>query len=88
MDTKRRARLGSGGALALAGSFAASMLLFFVTPVLAVGCPDNGSLNNPVVTPTSGFPTTTFTFSVTYRDNIGETPDWARVYFNGANPTR
>ena len=51
------------------------MLLWFVAPVLAVGCPDNGSLTNAqrlagVAGPTS----TSFTFSVTYQDNAGETP--------------
>ena len=73
---------------ALAGSLAASMLLWFVVPVLAVTCPDNGSLTNPQVTPTSGTTATNFTFSVTYQDNAGEAPTSIRVYFSDGTPDR
>ena len=40
-----------GGAFALAGSMLPRCSLRFVVPVLAVTCPDNGSLTNPQVTP-------------------------------------
>ena len=54
-----------------------SLLPMFVIPVLAVSCPDNGSLTNGSVSPGSGTASTNFTFSVTYQDNAGETPDSA-----------
>ena len=89
MDKTRRSRLGSGGAFALAGSLAASMLLWFVVPVLAVSCPDNGSLTNPQVTPDVGDDRRpNFTFSVTYQDNAGEAPTSIRVYFSDGTPDR
>ena len=72
--------------MALAGTLAASMLLWFVAPVLAVSCPDNGSLTNAQVTPSSGTTSTNFTFSVTYQDNAGETPASIRVYFSDGTP--
>ena len=89
MDKTRRSRLGSGGAFALAGSLAASMLLWFVVPVLAVTCPDNGNLTNPVRSPRHpGTTATNFTFSVTYQDNAGERADSIRVYFSDGTPDR
>ena len=72
-------RLGRAAALAAAGWLLA-LLPWFVVPTLAVSCPDNGSLTNASVSPGSGTTNTSFTFSVTYQDNAGETPDLIRVY--------
>jgi proline dehydrogenase len=60
--------------MALAISLALS-LGAFVAPVLAITCPDNGNLTGGSVSPASGTTATNFTFSVTYQDNLGETPD-------------
>ena len=68
----------------LTGLLTASMT--FAPAVLAVSCPDNGSLTAPSVTPNSGTPSTNFTFSVTYQDNLGEDPDFIRVFLDGPNP--
>ena len=80
----RRARLGRAGALALGISMVA-LLPAYVAPVLAVTCPDNGSLTNESASPASGTTNTNFTFSVRYQDNLGETPQrvWIRYAAGG-----
>ena len=72
MITRRRHR----GSFRHAGLIALALTLFatlpwFAAPVLAVSCPDNGSLTNANVSPGSGTLSTNFTFSVTYQDNLG-----------------
>ena len=70
-----RRSLHRATALAVATSLFA-LLPSFVVPVLAIGCPDNGTLNNANVSPGSGNTNTDFTFSVTYQDNAGEDPEF------------
>ena len=85
LDERHRFRNRFVGAFALTALVVASMA-WFPTAVLAVSCPDNGNLTGPSVSPGSGTTTTAFTFSVTYQDNLGETPDWVRVYLTGGSP--
>ena len=81
---RHRERLVRAGAMALAVSLFA-LFPGFVAPVLAVTCPDNGSLTDGAVSPSSGTTNTNFHFTVVYQDNAGETPASIRVFFNGAN---
>ena len=73
--------------MALAISLAMS-LGAFVAPVLAITCPDNGNLTGGSVSPASGTTATNFTFSVTYQDTAGETPDSIRVIFSDGTSRR
>ena len=73
--------------MALAISLAMS-LGAFVAPVLAITCPDNGNLTAGSVSPASGTSATNFTFSVTYQDTAGETPDSIRVYLSDGTSRR
>ncbi|MFI5415582.1 MAG: hypothetical protein ACHQ16_08060, partial [Candidatus Lutacidiplasmatales archaeon] len=87
MDQRHGRRLTRAATIAVGLSLFA-LLPLLVVPVLAVSCPDNGSLTNPSVSPGSGTTATTFTFSVTYQDNAGETPDSTRVYFSDGTNRR
>jgi Bacterial SH3 domain len=71
------------GVLALGLTLLAAFpFLTAVVSAATVTCPDNGSLSNANVSPGSGTTSTNFTFSVTYQDNAGDTPDSIRVYFS------
>ena len=87
MYERHRIRSWLVSALALTTMLAASMA-WFPASVLAVSCPDNGSLTQPSVSPGSGTTTTAFTFSVTYQDNAGEAPSSIRVYLTPGNVAR
>jgi Bacterial SH3 domain len=82
LEYGRRIRTSLASAIVLATMLAASMA-WYPASVLAVTCPDNGSLTGPSVSPGSGTTTTAFTFSVTYQDNAGETPTSIRVSLDG-----
>lgn len=60
----------------------------FVVPVLAVSCPDNGTLTQGNVSPSSGTTNTNFHFTVVYQDDAGDTPSLIQVTFDGANGRR
>src|SRR6478736_4810508 len=81
LTPRSRTRASFLGAMALAISLAMSFGAF-VAPVLAVTCPDNGNHTAGSVSPASGTSATNFTFSVTYQDTAGETPDSIRLYLS------
>src|SRR3970282_2357265 len=62
-----------------------------VQPVAAAPCPpappSSWNICNGTVSPTSGTPSTDFTFTVTYsRPTGGSAPLWVRVSIDGGNP--
>ena len=83
LGRRLRERLGRASAFAVAISMLA-LLPAFVVPVLAVTCPDNGSLTEGSVSPGSGTTNTNFQFSATYRDTAGETPQRVWIKYAGA----
>ena len=69
------------GALALAGWLTAS-LTGFASPVVARTC-GTLTITGGTVSPGTGSPSTTFTFSVTVSDTTGNAPAWVRVRVRG-----
>ena len=80
VDRLRGARTGLRrwlGASVAALAIAAAL----VAPALAVTGPTN--LSNPIVSPRTGVPSTSITFSVTYRSKEGSSPDRVSVVIDG-----
>jgi hypothetical protein len=86
-DKQRPNRRIRRAAAIAAGVWLFALLPWLVVPASAITCPDNGSLTNAQVAP-PGPGGTTFTFSVTYQDTAGETPDWIRVYLTPGTVSR
>ncbi len=78
---QHRTRTSLGGALALTGWFALS-LIGFASPVDAKSCATL-TVGPGTASPGSGSPSTTFTFSITVADKTGATPTWVRLQING-----
>ena len=64
-------------------SWIALSLVGFASPVEAKSCATL-TLGPGIVSPGSGAPSTTFTFSLTVVDKTGATPAWVRVQVNGS----
>src|SRR4029078_3341420 len=76
-----RIRLRLVGAVTLTCWVAASLFLT-VTPVFALSATcGTVTLSQGTVSPANGTPVTTFTFTVTYKNSTGGTPNRARVRF-------
>ena len=82
MSNERRTRHRRPAATPLAALCAALFVVFaLVAPVFATEGPTG--LFNPAVSPRSGTPSTTISFSVTYRNHEGSSPDHVSVLVDG-----